>query len=54
MICLFVCLLFFYVKAFAILYLHNYSHANKAYVVVVVVLPGEGIFESFFAPRGDI
>ena len=27
---------FFYVKIFAILYLHNYSHANKAYVVVVV------------------
>ena len=32
-VCLFVC---FYIKAFAILQLHNYSHANKAYVVVVV------------------
>ena len=36
---LFVCLfVFFYIKAFAILQLHNYSHANKAYVVVVVVV----------------
>ena len=36
MICLFVCF-FFCVKAFAMLQLHNYSHAKKAYVVVVVV-----------------
>ena len=31
------CVLYF-VKAIAILLLHNYSHANKAYVVVVVVV----------------
>ena len=44
MICLFVCLFVFYVKAFAILSLHNYSHANKAYVVVVV---GANLLNSF-------
>ena len=43
MICLFVCFVFFYVKAFAIL---HYSHANKAYVVVVVVAWNEKL-----APR---
>ena len=39
MICLFVVVVvFFNVKAFAILLLHNYSHANKAHVVVIVVV----------------
>ena len=36
MICLFVC--FFMLKLCNTVTIHNYSHANKAYVVVVVVI----------------